>query len=97
MPDVYTPLYEGTISPTPIRDPVTNKLLSGPFIVEMDSDPGRLSRECMRILFLEDMAKNNGVHILLSLPNGMAYTAEMDHCSSKRLSLCAVLVHSILL
>ena len=44
LKDVYVPLYEGRISPEPIRDLVTMKLLSGPLIVKTDAGPGRLSR-----------------------------------------------------
>jgi hypothetical protein len=33
---IYTPLFEMRISPMPIRDPLTNKLLSGPPIMKTD-------------------------------------------------------------
>jgi hypothetical protein len=75
--DVYLPCFEGRISPKPIRDPLTNKLISGPLVVKTDAGPGRLSKEASSIMFREQMAKK-GVHILLSLPNATACTAEMD-------------------
>ena len=59
---IYTPLFEGRISPTPIRDPLTNKLLSGPLIVKTDSGPGQLSKEAKSMEFREQMA-TRGVHI----------------------------------
>ena len=74
---VYIPCFKGKISPEPIRDPVTQKLISGPLIVKMDSGPGRLLKEAESITFRDEMAKM-GVHIVLSLPNGTACTAEMD-------------------
>ena len=74
---VYIPCFKDRISPEPVRDPVTQKLISGPLIVKTDSGPGRLSKEAESILFREEMAAM-GVHILLSLPNGTACTAEMD-------------------
>ena len=75
--DVYLPCFEGRISPKPIRDPLTNKLISGPLVVKTDAGPGRLSKEASSLEFREQMAKK-GVHILLSLPNATACTAEMD-------------------
>jgi hypothetical protein len=75
--DVYTPCFEGRISPEPIRNPLTNKLISGPLIIKTDAGPGRLSKEASSIEFREQMAAK-GVHILLSLPNATACTAEMD-------------------
>jgi len=73
--DVYLPCFEGRISPKPIRDPLTNKLISGPLVVKTDAGPGRLSKEASSLEFHEQMAKK-GVHILLSLPNATACTAE---------------------
>ena len=98
---VILPLYEGRISPEPIRDPLTGKLLSGPLIIKTDSGPGRLSREACSIEFREEMAKK-GVHILLSLPNGTACTAEMDQlfekfkpaCSKAALRIAAKKMHA---
>jgi hypothetical protein len=75
--DVYMPCFEGRISPKPIRDPLTNKLISGPLVVKTDAGPGRLSKEAPCIKFRKQMAKK-GVHILLSLPNATECTAEMD-------------------
>ena len=60
---IYTPLYEGRISLEPIRDPLTNKLISGPLIVKTDGGPGRLSKEANSMDFREQMAAM-GVHIL---------------------------------
>ena len=74
---VYIPCFKDKISPEPIRDPVTQKLISGPLIVKTDAGPGRLSNEADSINFRTEMAAL-GVHILLSLPNGTACTAEMD-------------------
>jgi hypothetical protein len=74
---IYTPLFEGRILSTPIRDPLTKKLLSGPLIVKTDLGPGRLSKEAKSMEFCEQMAMR-GVHIFLSLPNGTSCTAEMD-------------------
>ena len=98
---VILPLYEGRISAEPIRDPLTGKLLSGPLIIKTDSGPGRLSREACSIEFREEMAKK-GVHILLSLPNGTACTAEMDQlfekfkpaCSKAALRIAAKKMHA---
>jgi len=85
---IYTPLFEGRISPTPIRDPLTMKLLSGPLIVKTDSGPGRLSKEADSIEFREQMAAM-GVHILLSLPNATSCTAEMDQLFEKFKPACS--------
>ncbi len=74
---VYIPCFGDKISVEPVRDPHTNKLISGPLIVKTDSGPGRLSKESVSIEFREEMAAK-GVHIFLSLPNGTAATAEMD-------------------
>ena len=48
--DLPTSLYEGRISPEPIRDPVTMKLLSGPLIVKTDAGPGRLSKQAISMM-----------------------------------------------
>jgi hypothetical protein len=88
LKDVYVPLYEGRISPEPIRDPVTMKLLSGPLIVKTDAGPGRLSKQAISIDFREEMAQL-GVHILLSLPNGTSCTAEMDQLFEKFKPACS--------
>ena len=65
LKDVYVPLYEGRISPEPIRDPVTMKLWSGPLIVKTDAGPGRLSKQAISIDFREEMAQL-GVHSTLA-------------------------------
>jgi hypothetical protein len=88
LKDVYVPLYEGRLSPEPIRDPVTMKLLSGPLIVKTDAGPGRLSKQAISIDFREKMAQK-GVHILLSLPNGTSCTAEMDQQFKKFKPACS--------
>jgi hypothetical protein len=48
--------FEGRISPEPIRNPLTNKLISGPLIIKTDAGPGRLSKETSSIEFREQMA-----------------------------------------
>ena len=40
---IYLPCFEGKISKEPVRDPITQKLKSGPLIVKTDAGPGRLS------------------------------------------------------
>jgi hypothetical protein len=75
--EVYVLCFKEKISIEPVRDPITKKLISGPLIVKMDAGPGHLSKEANSIDFHEEMAAL-GIHILLSLPNGMAATAEMD-------------------
>ena len=55
LKDVYVPLYEGRLSPEPIRDPVRMKLLSGPLIVKMDAGPRRLSKQAISIDFHEEV------------------------------------------
>ena len=85
---IYVPLYEGRISPEPIRDPLTDKLISGPLIVKTDGGPGRLSKEADSMDFREQMAAL-GVHILLSLPNGTSCTAEMDQLFEKFKPACS--------
>jgi len=57
LKDVYVPLYKGRLSPEPIHDPVTMKLLSGPLIVKMDAGLGRLSKQAISIDFCEEMAQ----------------------------------------
>ena len=43
--------YRGKLSPEPVRDPATNKLIKGPLIIKTDSGPGRLSKEAASIKF----------------------------------------------
>jgi hypothetical protein len=85
--DFYTPCFEGRISPEPIRNPLTNKLISGPLIIKTDAGPGRLWKEASSIKFRRQMAAN-GVHILLSLQNATACTAEMDQLFERFTSAC---------
>ena len=74
--------YAGKISPTPVRDPVTKKLTTGPLIEKTGTGPGRLSSEGASIEFREAF-QAMGVHILLSLPNGTECTAELDQIYSQ--------------
>ena len=74
--------YRGKISPEPVRDPITNKMIKGPLIIKTDSGPGRLSMEADSIEFREEMM-NMGVFILLSLPNGTECQAELDQMYSE--------------
>ena len=98
---VYLPLDQGRISPEPVRDPDTGKLISAPLIVKTDAGPGRLSKEAESMDFREQMA-GLGVHILLSLPNGTSCTAEMDQlfekfkpaCSKSALRIAAMMMKS---
>ena len=69
--------YKGKLSPLPVRDPITLKMITGPLINKTDSGPGRLAKEASSFEFREEMA-TIGMHILLSLPNGTECTAEMD-------------------
>jgi hypothetical protein len=85
---VYIPCFGDKISPEPVRDPLTNKLISGPLIVKTDAGPGRLSKEADSMDFRDEMAAL-GVHIVLSLPNGTAATAEMDQLYSKFKPRCS--------
>ena len=80
--NVYIPCFGDKISVKPVRDQLTNKLISGSLIVKMDAGPRRSSKEAESIDFREKMAIL-GAHILLSLPNGTAATAEMDQLYSK--------------
>ena len=79
--------YENRISPTPVRDPVTKKLISGPMIEKTDAGPGRLTKEAESIDFREKSAVL-GQHILLSLPNGTESTAELDQMYTKFKPAC---------
>ena len=74
---VYTPCYLGKLSPEPVRDPITQKMIRGPLIVKTDNGPGRLSMEATSIEFREEMAKL-GVYIVMGLPNATAAQAELD-------------------
>ena len=85
---IYIPCFKGMISAETVRDPVTLKLISGPVITKTDAGPGRLSKEAESIDFWTKMAAM-GVHILLSLPNGTAATAEMDQLYSKFKPWCS--------
>ena len=78
---VYAKCYDGKLSPEPIRDPVTRKLIKGPLIVKTDAGPGRLSNAAKSIDFCEEM-RNLGVFIVLSLPNGTEAQAELDQMYS---------------
>ncbi len=79
----------------------TNHLLAGPLIIKTDGGPERLSQECSSIEFRDEIAAM-GVHIILSLPNGTACTAEMDQlfekfkpaCSKSALRIAAKKIHA---
>ena len=79
--------YKGRVTPTPVRDPITKKMITGPLINKTDGGPGRLSREASSIEFREKMAET-GMVILLSLPNGTECTAELDQCYSEFKPAC---------
>jgi hypothetical protein len=85
---VYVPCFKDKILIKPVCDPITKKLISGPLIVKTDAGPGHLSKEAESIDLRDEMAKK-GVHILLSLPNGTAATAEMDQLYSKFKPRCS--------
>ena len=85
--DVILPCYKGRINPTPIRDPTTLKMIKGPLINKTDGGPGRLSNEAQSIEFRGRMA-TEGMHILLSLPNGTECTAELDQLYSEYKPAC---------
>ena len=55
--------------------------------MKTDSGPGRLSIEADSLQFRTEMAEK-GVHILLSLPNATAATAEMDQLYTKYIPRC---------
>ena len=71
----------GEISPLPVRDPITKKLITGPLIEKTDGGPGILSKEDESIDFREKYAAE-GVNIILSLPNGTDCTAKLDQMYS---------------
>ena len=64
-----------------VRDPITKKLIPGPFIKKTDGGPGILSKEAESIDFSENCAAE-GAQIILSLPNGKECTAELDQMYS---------------
>ena len=69
------------ISPLPVRDPITKKLITGPLIEKTDGGPGILSNEAESINFREKYDAE-GVHIIPSLPNGTDCTSELDQMYS---------------
>jgi len=79
---VFLECYKGRLSPMPIRDPITKKLLHGPLISKTDSGPGRLATQAGSEEFRNEIA-SIGLHILLSLPNGTECTAELDQMYSE--------------
>ena len=85
--EVYLLHYNGRISKVPVRDPLTNKLISGPLIIKTDAGPGRLSKELESIEYRARIERL-GVYILLSLPNGTSCTAEMDQMYEKFKPAC---------
>ena len=54
---IIIPLFKGRIALTPVRDPVTLRLIAGPLIVKSDGGPGRLSRVSSSIEFRDEMAQ----------------------------------------
>jgi len=79
---VFLKSYKGRLSPVPIRDPITKKLLRGPLISKTDSGPGHLATQAGSEEFRNEIA-SIGLHILLSLPNGTECTAELDQMYSE--------------
>ena len=73
--------YKGKIAPVCQRDS-NGKLIRGPLVLKTDAGPGRLSKEAESIEFRSEMAEK-GLHIMLSLPNATACTAELDQIYSK--------------
>ena len=71
----------GKISPLPVHDPITKKLITGPLIEKTDGRPNRLSKEAENIDFRKKYAAE-GVHIILSIPNGMECTSKLDQMYS---------------
>ena len=71
----------GEISPLPVRDPITKKLITGPLIKKTDGGPGRLPKAAECIYFRKKYAAE-GAHILLSLTNGTECTADLDQMYS---------------
>jgi len=80
--NVFLKCYKGKVSPVPIRDPITKKLIRGPLISKTDAGPGRLATQGGSLDFRSEMAAI-GVFILLSLPNGTECTAELDQMYSE--------------
>ncbi len=64
----YVKLFAGAISPKPVCDPLTNKLVLGPVIIKTDGSPGRLAKEAGIAEFRVEMFEL-GVYIMLLLPN----------------------------
>ena len=74
--------YAGKISPTPVRNPVTKKLITGLLIEKTDTGPGRLSFEGA-IIEEREAFQAIGVHVLLSIPNGTECTVKLDQIYSQ--------------
>ncbi len=75
-------MFAGEISPKPVCDPLTNKLVSGPVIIKTDGGPGRLAKEAGSAEFRVETFEL-GMYIMLSLPNATLCTAEMDQMYEK--------------
>ena len=76
--NVIAPCYPNR-SPKVERCPRTNKILKGPVILKTDAGPGRLAKDAESWEFRRRMHEQ-GVVILLGLPNGTSATQEMDQC-----------------
>ncbi len=75
-------MFAGAISPKPVCDPLTNKLVSGLVIIKTDGGPGRLAKEAGSAEFRAEMFEL-GVYIMLLLPNATSCMAEMDQMYEK--------------
>ena len=71
----------GKISPFPVCDPITKKLITGSLIEKTDGGPARLSKEAESIDFRKKYTEE-GAHIIRLLPNGMECTAKLDQMYS---------------
>ena len=80
--NVFLKCFKGKLSPVPVRDPITKKLIKGPIISKTDAGPGRLATQAGSLEFRTEMAAI-GLHILLSLPNGTECTAKLDQMYSE--------------
>ena len=75
--EVFLTYYKGKIAPNPVQDPTTKKLIEGHLIHKTNAGPGRLACAAKIMEFCNEMAAL-GMTILLSLPDGTEYTAELD-------------------
>ena len=80
--NVFLKCFKGKISPVPVRDPITKKLIRGPLMSNTDSGPGRLATQAGSLEFRSEMAVV-GLFILLSLPNGTECTTKINQMYSE--------------